>query len=363
MFRALASFATTMVGAILLATTPVAAAGLKIAVVAPSAGPFALLGKQILDGAAFNAKERGSEIVPIAETCEAADGEALSKAIIDSGAEAAIGFLCTESLEASLPALTAANMPAISVSVRSDILMSDAVKNNWPLFRLVPNAGAEAEKITEVILSLWRDKPLALIDDGTIHGRELVEAVKAALANVGLTPVFSDTYRPSQEQQIALVRRLVKSGATHVFVGGDRSDMAVIARDAKVENGGLTLMGSEALDATDQTVPLENGVLAVMLPDYAREPSAASLVGQLAQAGVVAEGYVLSSFAAVNLLEQAKDKAAAEDMPLRDAVARGTFDTVIGRLAFGGNHELSPSPYRLLEWRDRRFVEPAQQVR
>ncbi|WP_075292795.1 branched-chain amino acid ABC transporter substrate-binding protein [Pararhizobium arenae] len=345
----------------LLSTSAASAAGLKIAVVAPESGPFALLGKQILDGATFKAKERGSEIVTVAETCEAADNDALGKAIVDSGAEAAIGFLCKESLEASLTALAAANIPAITVSVRSDILMEDALKNNWPLFRLVPNAAAEAKKITEVILSGWKDKPLALIDDGTIHGRELVEAVKTAIGEAGLTPVFTDTFRPSQEQQVSLVRRLIKSGATHVFVGGDRSDMAVIARDAKAENSGLTFLGSEVLNAADQPVPLQEGVMAVALPDYARDPIAAKIVTEFSEAGIVAEGYVLPSFSAVTILEAAKDTSSAQNLPLRDAVAGGQFETAIGTVRFGPDHELTPSPYRLLVWRNHRFVEPAQQ--
>lgn len=353
MFRSMAPFAF----AAALIASPAVAAGLKIAVVAPSSGPFALLGKQILDGATFKASERGTEIVPIAETCEATDGAALTKAIIDSGAEAAIGFLCTESLEASLPALGTANIPAITVSVRSDILMADAIKNSWPLFRLVPNAGAEADKITKTILSLWKDKPLALIDDGTIHGRELVETVKTALAEVGLTPVFTDTYRPAQEQQVALVRRLVKSGATHVFVGGDRSDMAVVARDAKSENSALSFMGPEALNAVNQPVPLQNGVLAVAIPDYARQASAKDVASGFLQAEIVPEGYVLPSFSAVTLLEAAKDKAAADNILLREALLRSTFDTAIGPVRFGVDHELTPSPYRLLEWRDNRFVD------
>ena len=78
---------------------PALAAGLKIAVVAPADGPFALLGQQILDGARFQAEDRGSEIIAIAETCEPKDAETLTKALLASGAEAAIGFLCTESLD------------------------------------------------------------------------------------------------------------------------------------------------------------------------------------------------------------------------------------------------------------------------
>ncbi|MDQ0320460.1 branched-chain amino acid transport system substrate-binding protein [Pararhizobium capsulatum DSM 1112] len=353
--------ASLAMAAIIIAS-PAAAAGLKIAVVAPAEGPFALLSKQITDGASFKAKDRGTEIIPIAETCEASGSADLAKAIVDSGAEAAIGFLCTESLEAAMPVLAPANIPAITLSVRSDILMGDAIKNNWPFFRLVPNAGAESTKITEAILARWKNEPLALIDDGTIHGRELVESIKGALAEIGLTPLFADTYRPAQEQQVALVRRLVKSGATHVFVGGDRSDIAVIARDAKAENGGLIFMGGEALNAADDPVPLEDGVLAIALPDYARQPAAADATAAFNQAGIVPEGYVLPGFSAVTLLEAAKDKAAAEDIPLRAAVARGSFETAIGTVSFGADHELKPTPYRLLEWRDDRFVEPAQQV-
>ncbi|WEZ83364.1 branched-chain amino acid ABC transporter substrate-binding protein [Rhizobium sp. 32-5/1] len=335
---------------------PARAEGLKIAVVAPTEGPFALLGKQILDGAQFQAQDHGSEIIPINETCETTDSEALAKAVVAAGAEAAIGFLCTESLEAVLPALAESSMPALSLSVRSDILMEDALRKKWPFFRLVPNAKAEAARITDIILSRWKGEPLGLIDDGTIHGRELVESVREALAAIGLTPVFNDTYRPAQEQQVALVRRLAKSGATHVFTGGDRIDTAIIARDAKSESFDLTLMGGEALSAADQTVPLENGVLAVTLPDYATLPEAKAVSAAMKATGLVPEGYVLPSFAAVSLLELAKDQAAKDGTGLLDALAKGPYPTALGAIRFDKGHELADNPYRLMRWQDGRFV-------
>ncbi|MCV9960523.1 ABC transporter substrate-binding protein [Pararhizobium sp. BT-229] len=340
---------------------PALAAGLKIAVVAPTEGPFALLGQQILAGARFQAEDRGSEIVAIAETCEPNDAENLRKAIAESGAEAAIGFLCTESLEAVLPELAKTGIPALTLSVRSDILMEDALKKNWPLFRLVPSAKMEAEKVTEILLSRWKNDPLALIEDGTIHGRELVETVRAALAEIGLTPVFSDTYRPSQEQQISLVRRLAKSGATHVFTGGDRADTSIIARDAASEQVPLTIMGGEALDAANQPVPLSDGVLAVSLPDYAKLPEAQAVTNAMNGTQLLPEGYVLPAFAAVTLLEQAKDQAGKDGGPLWQALAKGPYPTAIGSIRFNAGHELAENPYRLLEWRNGRFV-PAPAV-
>jgi branched-chain amino acid transport system substrate-binding protein len=355
----LKSIVTSLFVAALTLSGPAFAAGLKVAVVAPADGPFALLGKQIADGAAFQADDRGSEVILINESCDPAGGEALTKALLASGAEAAIGFLCTEGLEAALPALAEAGMPAITVSVRSDILMEDALKKKWPLYRLAPSGKAEAAAITDVIVANWGGKPLALIDDGTIHSRELVEGVRSALAEIGVTPVFTDVYRPAQEQQVSLVRRLAKSGATHVFTGGDRNDTAVIARDAKAENVPITLLGGDTLNAADLDVPLENGVLAVTIPDPARSNEAAAVVKAMRAAGIEPDGYVLPAFAAMSLLEQAKDQAAKDDGALIEALSKGPYQTVLGPVGFNSAHERIETPYRLMEWQDGRFVAPS----
>ncbi|MEI2299829.1 branched-chain amino acid ABC transporter substrate-binding protein [Ensifer sp. MJa1] len=355
----LRSIVTSLIVASLAQAAPAVAAGLKVAVVAPTEGAFSLLGKQIIDGATFQAGDRGSEIVVIPESCEPAGGEALTKALLAAGAEAAIGFLCTESLDAVLPALAEAGVPALTLSVRSQILMEDALKKKWPLFRLAPAGNAEAASIVDAILHRWKDKPIALIDDGTIHSRELVESVRTALGEIGLTPVFTDTYRPAQEQQISLVRRLVKSGATHVFTGGDRQDTAVIARDAEAEGASLTLLGGDALNAADLTVPLADGVLAVTLPDATQSPEGKPVADSLRAAGIEPDGYVLPAFAAISLLEQAKDQAEKDDKPLLDALAKGPYATVLGPIAFNGQHERAVNPYRLMQWQGDRFV-PAE---
>lgn len=341
---------------------PALAAGVKIAVVAPTDGPFALLGRQMLEGARFQAAERGSEILVVPESCDEKDNESLTKALLATNAEAAIGFLCTESLEAVLPALAETGMPAITLSARSDILMEDALKKKWPLFRLVPSAKMEVRGVTDIILSEWKTEPLALIEDGTIHGRELVEGVRAALAEVGMTPVFSDTYRPGQEQQVSLVRRLGKSGATHVFVGGDRADTAIIARDAASEKIPLTLMGGESLNAANQPVALADGVLSVALPDYAAAPEASAVTGAMRAANIMPEGYVLPAFAAVGLLEQAKEQAGKDGTPIAAALLKGPYQTVLGPIRFDAGHELADNPYRLLVWRNGRFVSVATET-
>ncbi len=327
-----------------------------IGVVAPKSGPYALLGAQIYQGARAAAEANGDTLVELDESCDENGGLAVSKSLTDAKASAAIGFLCVETLTTALPALKAAAIPAVSVSVRSKILMEDALRNGWPFFRLAPTETAEADAVAAAILSRWKAEPIAFIDDGTIYGRELSSAVRQKLEPSGIRPAFTDVFRPGQEQQIALVRRLAKAGATHVFIGGDRNDTAIIVRDAAAERISLTVMGGDALRAANRPVGLANGVLAAALPDYAVAPEASTAVTQLRAGNVEPEGYVLPAYAATELVHRAVTET-SNGRSLTDTLAAGSFTTAIGPVAFGPDHELKQNPFRLVEWQGTDFVE------
>ncbi|MBD9372541.1 branched-chain amino acid ABC transporter substrate-binding protein [Rhizobium sp. ARZ01] len=332
------------------------AAGPTIAVVAPVTGPFAILGDQIREGARFAAATDAFDVVEIGEACDEVGDKTIAQSILSAGATAAIGFLCTEDLQAALPALADAGVPAITLSVRSGVLMEDALKRDWPLFRLAPGPGMEAQKVSDVIASTWAAEPFALIDDGTIHARELVEAIRLKLEEKGMKPVFVDTFRPAQEQQIGLVRRLAKAGATRVFVGGDRGDMAVIVRDARAERLPLSFMGGEAMMAADATVALPDGTQAIVLPIDSATPESAALAMTMKEAGFVAEGYVFPAYAATTLVGKGAATAASAGKTLPDILAADTFPTVLGTIGFGADHELRDNPYLLMEWKHDRFT-------
>ncbi|MBB4010358.1 branched-chain amino acid transport system substrate-binding protein [Rhizobium taibaishanense] len=328
---------------------------LTIGLVAPQGGPYDLLGQQMRVGAEAAAKASGDTILVVDEPCAAGSGPAIADKLTAARVDAAIGFLCSESLDGALPKLADAGIPALTLSVRWPTVMEDALKQQWPLYRLAPSNKAENEQVVQAIVSQWAGAAFALLDDGTIRSRELVEAIREPLEARGMKPVFTDTYRPGQEQQIALVRRLKKTGATNVFIGGDRSDVAIIARDAKAENIPLTVMGGEAMKAVDRPVPLQDGVLAVITPDYVGFPSAQKAVEALHQQGSDADGYTLPAYGAVQFL----DTAATLDQPTLDkAVAVAKVDTVIGPIAFTSGHELTVNPFQLQEWRDGAFRLP-----
>jgi len=341
---------------ILLAGGPTMAAELTLAVVAPKNGPFALLGDQVRQGAAVAAGKLSIPLVEVDEPCSEGSGRAIADAIAAAGAKAAIGFLCSESLKEALPGLANIDVPAFTLSVRWKGLMEDAIKAGWPLYRLAPNADQEAARLSEVILRDWAGEPVALLEDGTIRGRELTEAIRISLEERGLKPVFIDTFRPGQEQQLTLIRRLKTVGVTHAFVGGDRGDVSIMARDAMAEGLSLTLMGGEAMRAADEPVPLPDGVLAVGLDERPEGPAAQAVSQELAAAKIEPEGYVVPAHAAVTILADAWGISTAMGTPMADGLIGTTFESALGPITFGDDHELTDNPYRLLVWQGDRFV-------
>ncbi|MCZ4073610.1 ABC transporter substrate-binding protein [Agrobacterium tumefaciens] len=338
------------------------ASAASIGIVAPQSGPYELLGQQVRQGAKAAAAKLGLDVVEIHESCEDGSGGAIADGLVAAKVSAAIGFLCTETLQDVLPPLKAAAIPAITLSSRAPILMEDALKYGWPLFRLAPSDRAESDRIAEIILRDWKGHSIGLVDDGTIYSRELVDRIRSSLEENGLKPTLADTMRPNQEQQVALVRRLARTGISHVFVGAERNDVAIIARDAGSENIPLTVMGGDAMNAANNPVPLAANVLAVTRPAYDTLPSAQAVAGELRGAGIEPEGYVLPAYAAAELTAALAEATQAQSKPAPEILAGGTlFKTVLGDLGFSPSHDLLDNPYRLQRWNGQRF-EPADKA-
>lgn len=351
---------TTLALALILsasATAAAMAAGPKIAVVAPDEGNLKILGDQVRMGAEFAARDK-AEIVEITESCAEGSGPALAGRIVESDVVAAIGFLCTESLQGALSVLAKANIPAITLSIRSEVLMQDSIKKNWPFFRLGPSTGAERDAVAGAIFTHWKDEPFALLDDGTILSREMTDSVRQILEQKGMSAAFIDNFRPAQEVQTQLMRRLKKANVTHVFAASDRNDMSILARDAKAAGINLTFLGGDALKGMNQPVPLEPGVYAVTLPEPASLASAKTIVDLMSHQKKVPEGYVLPSYSAIQIVLGASEIAAGSGAPLADALIDTPFSTAMGEIRFNKTHELSANPYRMLVWDGTAFIEP-----
>lgn len=333
----------------------VAAAGAAaIGVAAPLSGPSELLGRQIEAGARLAAKAKSVELVVADDACTAEGGEAAARRFIEEKTSAVIGFLCTDAIEAALPLLKDAGIAVITVGVRTESLTDRREKTGWPIFRLGARGDDERNAAAAILTRLWRTDPFAIVDDGTIYGRELAETVRATAEQMALKPVFVDTFRPQMDNQIGLVGRLRKSGATRAFAGGDGSDIATMGRDARKLGADIVFAGGEALRAQGD-LPYAIGTLMIAQPEWA-EVADKSVLDAFADANVLAEGYALPAYAAVEVAVAAGEAAAAMDTGLVQALTDRDFATAIGPVRFDGKGDLTQNPYRAFRFDGTRFV-------
>jgi branched-chain amino acid transport system substrate-binding protein len=337
----------------LLLASQAPAQELRLGISAPLSGPSAILGAQVLEGASAAAGTTPLEIAD--DACTAEGGASTARQFVQAKVRIVVGFLCTEAIEAALPILKQAGIPVITVGVRTDSLTDSREKTGWPVFRLGPRAGGENAAAAAIIPKLWRDELFAITDDGTIYGRELAESVRAAAEQAALKPVFTDNFRPQMDNQVGLIGRLRRAGATHVFVGGDRDDIAIMTRDAAVTGGGMVFAGGEALRAAPGEVPLAEGTLMIGLPEWS-EIAGKDALAALRESQIAPDGYVLPAFAAVEIARAALADADAAGKPLPDILAEREFKTAIGPIRFDGKGDLATNPYRVFRYDGERFI-------
>lgn len=322
-----------------------------VGLAAPLTENFELLGQQLRDGARVAAQSMGARIVEADTQCSTEGGEAAARSLIDQNVSVVVGFLCTDAIDAALPLFAKAEIPVITPGVRTATLTDQRERTGWPVFRTAPRADAERDAVARLLLPRWRDAFFAIVDDGTIYGRELAENLRASAELQELKPVFIDTFRPQLDNQIALAGRLKRSGATHVFVGGDRSDIAILARDAAGMDYQLVIAGGEALRAEESTIPLADGTLMVGLPRWA-DIATESAKSALDDAGIVPDGYVLPAFAATELAISA---LRAGSGAIATTLQSGTFQTALGPYSFDEKGDLEQPLYQLFRFDGQAF--------
>lgn len=322
----------------------------RIGVAAPLSGDAALLGVQVRQGAAAAAEGKAG-IVVADDGCSANGGEEAARRFAEAKVAAVVGFLCKDAIEAALPILGQAGIPVLTVGVRFNALTDRRARTGWPVYRLGARDDSEGRAIDRLLPRLWRERLFAIVDDGTLHARELAEGLRLAAEQAGLKPVFLDTYRPQMDNQIGLVGRLRKAGATHVFVGGDRDDVAIMGRDAAKLGAKIAFAGGESLRAAaSNEVTLPEGTLMVAQPEWAETADPATLHA-LGERGIVPEGYFLPAYAAVEIVLAATDTGTLET-----ALGEKSFSTVIGPVAFDAKGDLKENPYRAFRFENGRFV-------
>lgn len=328
---------------------------LLVGVAAPLSGPSAILGKQVEAGTGLAAEANGIELKTVDDACTADGGATAAREFAAAKVNIVVGFLCTEAIEAAMPILKDAGIPVITIGVRTESLTDRRAKTGWPVYRLGPRGDDERNAIASALTHLWQNELFAIIDDGTIYGREIAETLRAAAEQAALKPVFVDTFRPQLDNQIGMIGRLKKAGATHVFAGGDGDDIAIMGRDAAQLQAGIVFAGGENLRTPPGDVPYAVGTLMIAPPEWA-DVADPKVLAAFDAKKIVPDGYALPAFAAVEIAKAASGLSESSGKPLAEALTGQDFTTAIGPIRFDAKGDLSQSPYRVFRFDGTRFA-------
>ncbi|WP_417711496.1 branched-chain amino acid ABC transporter substrate-binding protein [Roseibium aggregatum] len=346
--------------AFVVVATP-AVADIRIAVAGPMKGQFAAFGEEMRIGAeravadlnAAGGVNGESLVLEVADDgCDADQAVAVANQLIGKGVVFVAGHLCFNASIAASEVYAGEGIvqmsPATSLPKFTDERPGEGV------FRLAPRDDRQADVAAGFLFNEFGSKRIALLHDKTAYGKALTDAVKAVLNELGTSESMALGFDAGGDDFRTLVSQLQLQAVDVVYLGGYHPEAGLIKLEMERQGLDAVLMAGDALMTEDYwsvTGAAGNGTL-LTYPEIPRDrPEAQDLVSALEEAGLSADRFTLTTYAAVQAWAEAVEQAGSTALPdVAGALHGGTFDTVIGDVTFNGNGDSNLPDYIVYEW-------------
>ena len=352
--------------AVLVLGANVARADVVLAVVGPVTGQYASFFDQITHGAkaaaeAINAAGgvNGEKITLQIEddACDPKQAVAVANKLAGQHVAAVMGHFCSSS-----------SIPASDVYAESGILMISPASTNPKLtdrglstvFRTAGRDDQQADVAAAEIVKRKLGAKIAIVDDKSAYGKGLADGVRSGLNAKGLKEVLNDSITQGDKDFSTIISRLKSANVDLVFFGGYFAEGGLLVRQAREQGLKATFMGGDGIAANEFASiagPASDGFLMTFYPDPRDNQNAAAIVKQFRDAKYEPEGYTLYTYAAFQVYGQAAVTAkSTEGVKVANALHSGTFDTVLGKVAFDAKGDPNTEPFILYVWKDGKYV-------
>ena len=304
---------------------------------------------------------RDVQLVLVDDGCDVDKAPETARTLIDNNVEIVVGPLCFRTATAVAQQFkqgASTNTPKaiIAANTRNRLLQRLREVDGLSLFSLSNAPDSESRAVVDLILPRFQGRPFAILDDGSVYGRALADDIRNLGEQAGLRAVVNSNFRPLQTTQIAMLRRLRKSGVEAVFVAAAAEDVVTITNDIRT----LKLDWMVATGERGQLLPYSvtadsnmSGMLMVRERNLAND-EIKQQIGDLASVGATApdEQELEDSLLWGHALVEIGAEAARRDLT---DLSGETFETIIGPLTFDSVGRASPAPFILLQWQDGAF--------
>ncbi|MBI0434619.1 branched-chain amino acid ABC transporter substrate-binding protein [Roseomonas sp. KE0001] len=342
--------------------------GIRIASVGPMTGQYAAFGAQLRAGAEqavadLNAaggvlgQQLALEIGD--DACDPRQAVSVANQMASRQVKLIAGHFCSGS-----------SIPASKVYLEEGVLQISPASTNpkftdeggWNTFRTCGRDDQQGIVAGQYIARTYGGKKVAILHDNSAYGKGLADETKKSLNAAGMTEALYAAYTPGERDYSALVSRLKSAGVDVIYVGGYHTEAGLILRQAKEQGMPVTLIGGDALVTNEFwqiTGAAGEGTLMTFSSDPRKRPSAAEVVGRFRARNVDPEGYVLYTYAAVQIWAEAAKKANSTDpRKVSDALkAGGPWTCVLGSVSFDRKGDVTVPDYVFYVWKNGAYAE------
>ena len=192
--------------------------------------------------------------------------------------------------------------------------------------------------------------------DKTPYGQGLADAAKGFMNAGGKKEVLYEGVNVGEKDYSAIVSKIKASGADYLMWGGLHTEGGLIIRQMR-DQGMKTVMisGDGITDDEFASIggPGVEGTLMSFGPEPRNNPNAKDIVAEFKAKGFEPEGYTLYSYAAMQILKAAAEKAKSLDpKKMAEYMHSGmTFKTVIGDIAYDKKGDRTNVDYVWYVWK------------
>jgi branched-chain amino acid transport system substrate-binding protein len=351
------------IGIVLVAglSAPAALAEIRIGVAGDMTGANAWFGEQYQRGtelavAALNANGgvlgQSVELIVGDDFCDPDQAVALARKLVSDGVVFVAGHFCSHS---SIPASKVYEEAAILMIAPSSVNSKLTDEGGPNVFRVCGRDDRQGAKVADYLAEQWADKEIAILDDGTVWGTGVADAVRRGLRERDVTVAVDEAYRVGDLDYSALIAKMQAAGIDVFFVGGYHQETGLIFRQVHDRGYDARLVASSAVATADFPIiagPGLDGTLMVAAADMRASPQAADVVARFRAQGYEPQGYTLNAYAVVQVWAQAVEAAGSLDLnAVLEAMHSRQFDTVLGKIGFDANGDvMGIDPWQWYVW-------------
>ena len=331
-------------------------ADINIATAGPMTGQYASFGQQMKAGAeqaVADINAAGGVLGQMLQlevgddACDPKQAVAVANQMLSKGVVFMAGHFCSGS---SIPASQVyAEEGIVQISPASTNPKFTDERPGDGVFRVCGRDDQQGQVAGAFLAENFGDKNIAILHDKTAYGKGLADETKKYLNEAGKDEVMYEAYTAGEKDYTALVSKLKQSNVDVLYVGGYHTEAGLMVRQMREQGMDTILVSGDAL-VTDEywaiTGDAGEGTLMTFSPDPRKNPDAAPLVEKFRAKGIEPEGYVLYTYAAVQIFAQAAEIAGSTDYEaLVEALNGNDFNTVLGTLSFNETRERLPAGF------------------